>query len=176
VLVAAVFLGPLLVALWLYYSGSILQPEGRVNRGALLEPIVNLDEALPGNAVSEERAWLLLYRNVGTCEQACLERLYAIRQMRLMLGREMDRVVRIFLHGDTAPDTLFHVEEHEGLVSVQDAELSLLLANKKPEGLADGGYYLVDPHSNLVMYFPPDLEPGDIVDDIKRLLKLSRIG
>ena len=40
----------------------------------------------------------------------------------------------------------------------------------------DGGYYLVDPHGNLVMYFGPDIDPRDMVDDIKRLLKLSRIG
>jgi hypothetical protein len=35
---------------------------------------------------------------------------------------------------------------------------------------------LIDPLGNLVMYFQPDLDPSQMVDDIKRLLKLSRIG
>ena len=38
--IAAVFLGPLAVATWMYYSGAFT-PDGRTNHGALLEPIVN---------------------------------------------------------------------------------------------------------------------------------------
>lgn len=176
-LIAAVFFGPLIVATWLYYSGGALQPEGRVNHGALLEPIVNVPEQLPeSDVVGAGGSWLLIYQDLGPCADDCRNGLYTIRQSRLMLGREMDRVERIFLHGDEAPDTLFIDEEHQGLVALKDGGLSALLSNKKPAGLADGGYYLVDPHGNLVMYFPPDIVPGDMVDDIKRLLKLSRIG
>ena len=51
-----------------------------------------------------------------------------------------------------------------------------VLDNKKPDALEAGGYYLIDPHGNLVLYFSPDIDPRDMVDDIKRLLKLSRIG
>ena len=99
-----------------------------------------------------------------------------LRQSRLMLGKEMDRMTRVFLHGTEAPDTLFIAEEHQGLVTLQDAALRTVLDNKKPEALPAGGYYLVDPHGNLVLYFRPDINPRDMVDDIKRLLKLSRIG
>jgi len=63
-----------------------------------------------------------------------------------------------------------------GLIALENGGLSAILTNKKPEGLAGGGYYLIDPLGNLVMYFAPDIVPGDMVDDIKRLLKLSRIG
>ncbi len=49
-LIAAVFLGPLVAAAWLYYSGQGLQPEGRTNAGRLLEPIVNVDETLTAEA------------------------------------------------------------------------------------------------------------------------------
>ena len=34
----------------------------------------------------------------------------------------------------------------------------------------------MDPLGNLVMYFEPETDPRDMVEDIKRLLKLSRIG
>ena len=49
--VAAVFLGPLVLATWLYFAGQDLTPEGRTNHGALLEPIVNIVDALPDSAL-----------------------------------------------------------------------------------------------------------------------------
>ena len=175
-LIAAVFFGPLLIAAWLYYGGDALQPESRANHGTLLEPIVNLNDSVPGSSILEGRLWLLLYADDNACGETCLESLYTLRQSRLMLGREMDRVQRVFLHGDEAPDNLLIADEHKGLITLQDDALRTVLENKKPEEIADGGYFLIDPHGNLVMYFDPGINPADMVDDIKRLLKLSRIG
>ena len=64
-IIAAVFFGPLLAAAWLYYQGDALQPEERANHGALLEPVVNLHDVVPGSAIPENRTWLLLYANDG---------------------------------------------------------------------------------------------------------------
>lgn len=175
-LIAAVFFGPLLGAAWLYYQGDVLQPDERANHGALLEPIVNLRDVVPGSAIPDNRSWLLLYADDGVCGDSCQNALYALRQSRLMLGKEMDRVERVFLHGAQAPDTLLITDEHKGLITLQDAALRAVLDNKKPGTLDAGGYYLIDPHGNLVLYFSPDINPRDMVDDIKRLLKLSRIG
>jgi len=177
-LLAAIFFGPLLVAAWLYYGGEALQPEGRANHGVLLEPFVNVDTEVDGAPLAplHEDAWLLLYAYDGPCETECREGLYTTRQLRRMLGREMDRLGRIFLHGPVAPDTVFLAAEHEGLVALQDGGLAELISTKTPAGAQPGGYYLIDPMGNLVMYFPPDLAPKDIVADLKRLLKLSRIG
>jgi len=163
-LVAAVFLGPLIVAAWMYYQGGSLQPEGRTNHGALLEPIENLANELPDSAIHVlyQQSWVLLYAQ--------------LRQSRLMLGKEMDRLTRVFLHGNTPPDTVFLAEEHAGLMTIEDGNLTRLLNNKKPADLPANGYYLIDPLGNLVMYFRPDLDPSEMVDDIKHLLKLSRIG
>ena len=88
----------------------------------------------------------------------------------------MDRLVRVFLHGETPPDTLLIASEHEGLVTLEDEALGGILAAKRPSDLEPGGYYLIDPLSNLVMYFRPDINPSDMVDDIKHLLRLSQIG
>ena len=175
-LIAAMFFGPLLFAAWMYYGGGALQPESRSNHGTLLEPIVNLADAVPGSALHDSRAWRLLYANDGECGDSCLQALYTLRQSRLMLGKEMDRVERLFLHGEQAPDTLLLTEEHKGLVTLQDSALRTVLDDKKPGSLPAGGFYLIDPHGNLVLYFSPDVGPRDMVDDIKRLLKLSRIG
>ena len=70
-LIAAIFFGPLLFAAWLYYSGDALQPESRANHGALLEPIVNLLDAVPESRVHDDRAWRLLYAEDGECGETC---------------------------------------------------------------------------------------------------------
>jgi len=178
ILIAAVFLGPLAFATWLYFAGQNLSPAGRTNSGALLEPIVNLTDALPASPLNEvgDGYWSLVYANPSVCDEACEYSLYTLRQSRLMLGREMDRLVRVFLHGDTLPNTVLLAEEHQGLVALQDSNLDNLLEAKKPADLESGGYYLVDPLGNLVLYFRPDIDPSAMVEDIKHLLELSRIG
>jgi hypothetical protein len=177
-ILAAIFFGPLIAATWMYFGGGELQPEGRSNHGALLEPIVAIVDELPDSVINahNDGYWVLLYLNEAECDDACRDGLYTIRQSRKMLGREMERVKRVFLHGESAPDTVFLSKEHEGLISIKDRDLSALLNTKRPESLAAGGYYLIDPLSNLVLYFPPGIEPSKMVDDIKKLLKLSRIG
>ena len=123
-----------------------------------------------------ESSWLFLYADSSACLDDCRNALYTIRQSRKMLGKEMDRIQRVFLHGSTVPDTVFLAAEHPGLITIEDTSLSRLLENKRPPELPAGGFYLIDPLGNLVLYFRPDIEPSDMVDDIKRLLKLSRIG
>lgn len=178
VLIAIVFFGPLFVAAWLYYGGHFAGTAGTTNHGALLQPIVSIREELPGSALHAHNAahWVLLYASRGECGPDCRNALYTTRQSRTMLGKEMDRLVRVFLHGDSPPDTVFIAAEHQGLITIEDASLNGLLDNKRPPALPAGGFYLVDPLGNLVMYFRPDIDPSDMVDDIKHLLRLSRIG
>jgi len=177
-LIAAVFLGPLLIAAWMYYQGDLVQPEGRTNHGALLEPIANLANELPNSPIHAhyEQSWVLLYPQDTACDAVCEDALYTLRQSRLMLGKEMDRLTRVFLHGNTPPDTVFLAEGHAGLMTMEDSSLTRLLNKKKPADLPANGYYLIDPLGNLVMYFRPDLDPSKMVDDIRRLLRLSHIG
>jgi hypothetical protein len=174
---ALVFFGPLILATWMYMTGR-LQPESMTNRGVLLEPVVALAEEMPGSPVVSlaDGQWLLIYVNEGRCDEDCRDALYRQRQIRLMLGQEMERVARVFLHGDAVPDRVFLENEHQGLKTITDKGLATLLEEKQPEGSHSGGIYLVDPLANLVMYFTPDLNPRDVVEDLKHLLELSRIG
>ena len=167
-LMALVFFGPLILAAWMYFGGSGLQPEGRTNHGALLEPIVNIGEVLPESAIvaHNDGYWVLVYVNDGACDEPCEFALYTLRQSRLMLGKEMDRLNRVFLHGETAPDKVLLADQHAGLITMQDSALSALLKTKKPAELSGGGYFLVDPLGNLVLYFRPDIDPSDMVEDI----------
>lgn len=176
-LIALAFVAPLMLATWMYTSGH-WQPDSSSNYGTILQPIVNLADELPASPVMalREHQWLMLYVNSGSCDQACLEALYRLRQSRLMLANEMSRVTRVFLHGESAPDKVFLEEQHAGLITITDKDLENFLAGKRPVEHKQGGIFLIDPLGNLVMYFSPDLLPAEMVDDIKHLLRLSRIG
>lgn len=174
--IAAVFLVPLVIAAWMYYSGAFV-PEGRTNAGTLLTPIVDLNDHSSGfSETLTESRWALIYLDRESCADPCRGALYKMRQSRLMLGNDMTRVVRIFLHGESTPDRVFLDREHAGLITTSDEDLGALLDRKRPRDLQPGGLYLVDPLGNLVMYFAADLEPHDMVEDIEHLLDLSRIG
>lgn len=175
-LIALAFFGPMALAMWMYFSGQDV--ELGANHGTLLEPIVNVYETLPDTALADvsDVPWRLVYKNIDECDQRCREALYTSRQSRTMLGREMDRIVRVFLHGSALPDTLFLQAEHADVIALSDQALADLLAAKTPENLTSGGYYLIDPIGNLVLYFPPGIDPKEMVSDIKRLLRISQIG
>lgn len=175
--VALAFGVPLMLATWMYKSDRWL-PDSGTNYGAILQPIINLADLLPSSPVVPltEHQWLMLYMNSGPCEKDCLEALYRLRQSRLMLANEMKRVSRVFLHGESAPDKVVLEEQHAGLISITDKDLEDLLSEKQPVEQTPGGIFLIDPLGNLVMYFAPDLPPGEMVEDIKHLLELSRIG
>jgi len=176
-LIALVFFGPLIFAAWMYYSGR-LAPTATSNHGDLIEPLVSLQASAAGERLGAQwpGLWQLVVSETGECGEGCREALVRMRQIRLMLGKDMDRVGRVFLHGNVAPDRVWLDAEHPGLKTTNDMALVALLAEHRPAASQSGGMYLVDPLVNLVMYFPPDLDPADVVDDLKHLLKLSRIG
>ena len=166
-LLALVFFGPLLLAAGMYFTGASFQPAGRTNHGDLLQPVVPISDDLPDSP---------FYSNRGTCDEACESALYIMRQARLALGNDMDRLGRVLLRVGSAPDTVIPGEKYAGTVILTDDALSAWLQDKKPADAASGGYFLVDPLGNLVMYFSPEIDPSAMVEDIEHLLELSRIG
>jgi hypothetical protein len=175
-LVAALFLGPLILAALMYYGGLDLRPAGRSNHGVLLEPVRQLSDQYPELQELSGGLWLLIYSNVDPCNNECRNALHTLRQVRLMLGNDMSRLARLFLHGDKPPDRVFLDEQHEGLRTMNNGSLAQDLWSTLPPGVLSEGFFLLDPLGNLVMYFRPDLSPREMVADIEHLLELSQIG
>lgn len=175
------FFGPLAIAVYLYYETD-WRPGDTGNHGELIVPAVPLPEVeLPllgggrSDADSLRHHWSLVYIGREGCAEHCREALYNGRQMRLALGRLMDRVQRVYLYVGEPPEAGFIAGEHPDLL-VADAtgpEAAPLL--EALTGQAEG-YWLVDPLGNAMMRYPADQAPRGMLEDIKRLLRLSRIG
>jgi len=194
---AALFFAPIALSFYLYYSRSAWGPVGRVNRGALIVPPHSVPEgALPllASGAPTEAAflrgkWTLLYVNLGPCAEQCRRKLYDTRQVRTALDRDMTRVQRVFVTVTGCCDLPWLEREHPDLVAVR-ADLpagqagapagAALLASIPtfdaiPAGRAER-IYVIDPLGNLMMTYAPDFEAKGLLEDMKRLLKLSHIG
>jgi hypothetical protein len=175
------FFGPLAVALFLYYDTD-WRPGGTNNHGELIVPAVPLPAvSLPtpdgGRTAPDflKHHWSLVYVGREPCTEACRDALYNGRQMRLALGRLMERVERVYLYIGEPPDAGFIAAEHPDLL-VADAgvpEAEELLRGLRGQAQ---GYWLVDPLGNTMMRYPADEPPRGMLEDLKRLLRLSRIG
>jgi cytochrome oxidase Cu insertion factor (SCO1/SenC/PrrC family) len=180
---AALFFAPLAVAFCLYY-GHLWHPGGRVNRGELIDPPRPLPplslSKVDGGATSPtflERKWTFLYVEAGACEDRCRERLYDTRQVRTALDRDRDRVQRVFLTGDPEAGALR--EPHPDLIMVRLDAAAKPLIERLPGGapaLRSGNVYVIDPLGNLMMVYAPGSPAKGLLEDMKRLLKLSSIG
>lgn len=187
-LLALLFLLPLAAAFYLYYGPVAWRPARLVNHGALIDPPRPLPEVvlptLDGGHTAPDflrHRWTLIYVGRGDCDTRCHEALYQIRQVRLALNADMERAQRLFIAADPCCDRAFLEREHPGLVVVRADDPAtarvLSLFPGDAGALADAGrIYVVDPLGNLMMMHPRDSNPKFLLEDLKRLLKLSQIG
>jgi cytochrome oxidase Cu insertion factor (SCO1/SenC/PrrC family) len=185
--VALMFFAPLALSFYLYY-GRDWHPGGRVNSGELIEParplpllslpLLSVD---PGHTNPQflKGKWTFLYVQRGRCDDECRTHLYDTRQVRLALDRDMNRVQRVFIGEGDCCDLKELRAAHPDLVAVRagPADESLLALLPMREGAANSHrVYLIDPLGNLMMFYAADAKPKGMLEDMKRLLRLSSIG
>jgi len=167
------------VAAWLAYF--VWPPHARTNYGELIEPRALSDPELrrpDGTSfrLSQLRGkWVLLQVDSAACGEECRNKLVYMRQARLALGKDAERVERVWLVDDDAvPDPAVQ-REHDGLTVARAPRTTLLAdlhAPKRPETYI----FLVDPRGNLMLRFPSDPDGRKMLRDLANLLRASRIG
>jgi len=168
-----------------YFTYFVLRPEGRSNYGTLLAPgrpmpsvmLRTLDGAeVP--AASLKGQWLLVVVGPSSCNTACERRLFAQRQLREMMGRERDRIDKVWLvtdEGELAPALRTAVQAPPAPATVLRVKREELTRWLQPEaGYApDDHLYIVDPLGDWMMRMPVDFDPGKVKRDLDRLLRGS---
>ncbi|WP_329605013.1 SCO family protein [Undibacterium flavidum] len=182
--VLAVCASPMIASYFTYY---VIQPGAKNNYGTLLDPrnypMPNLNlqsvDGKPSELTALKGKWVMLQIDEASCAETCQRKLLEMRQLRLVQGKEMDRIERVWLISDQQP-----VAEQ---IKPGIAGTHLLRADKAtlekwlPTDIAAGTslydhIYLIDPLGNLMMRFPKDADPNKVKKDLSRLLKASAIG
>jgi hypothetical protein len=190
---AGLFLLPLLLAFYMYYQTD-WRPVKRVNHGTLISPVrplppvhlqhVSLSGADPEPAAMTPESpgelrskWSIVYIGAGNCDEPCRQALYVMRQTRLSLNNDMSRVNRVFLTTGNCCALEFLAHEHPGLMVMDatSADGMRLLRNFPAEG-RPYSLFIVDPLGNLMMSYDSRQNPKGLLEDMRKLLRLSHIG
>jgi peroxiredoxin len=183
-LVLLVCASPLIASYFTYY---VIKPEKRTNYGTLIDqrahPVPALATAtLDGRPVPLQDfkgKWVMLMTGSGACADACRNQLFAMRQLRLMQGKEMERIERVWLITDREPLDTLVIREFDGthmLRADAAAVQGWLPVEAGDGGATDRHIYLIDPLGHLMMRFPRDPAPRKVYKDIYKLLKASAVG
>jgi hypothetical protein len=181
VLVLLVCAAPVIASYLTYY---VIRPSGHGNYGDLIEPNRPLPAAaelplqdLQGQAVdpvSLRGQWLLVVVADGPCDERCEALLYMQRQLRERLGRDKDRVDRIWFVTGNAPvrADLLPAVQQATVLRTPRAALARWLEPAAGESLQNH-LYLVDPIGRWMMRFPQDAQPAKVKRDLEHLLRAS---
>ena len=112
-----------------------------------------------------------------TADGDCDKRLYMQRQLRDMLGRERERIDKIWLVTDDAelPAALRTALQADAGLRVLRAPREALAAWLQPDAghALEDHLYLVDPMGEWMMRMPADPDPAKVKRDLDRLLRAS---
>ena len=180
-LVLLVFVLPVLAS---YFSYYVLRPQGRANYSSLIEPSRSLPDlplrTLDGHPVAADTLrgqWLLIVLGPAACAADCQQRLYLQRQLREMLGRDRDRVDKLWLvTGDAPlPEPLRAALRAEPTLQVLRVPRAALAAWLQPDAghALEEHLYLVDPMGEWMLRVPAQPDPAKVKRDLERLLRAS---
>ena len=184
---AALFFVPLLASAWLYY-GTSWRPGGHINHGELIQPprplprvelprVKLAGELAPSDPTLFRSKWTLVYIGDGSCDASCRDTLYVMRQTRLALGTDMERLERVFLVTANCCAKDYLAREHAGITVLDAGGASgAQLLSRFPPGERAHTLFIVDPLGNLMMRYDVRRDPRGLLVDLRRLLELSQIG
>jgi len=181
---AALFLLPLVMAFFTYYCTG-WRPAGHVNHGVLITPARPLPPIRlpqPGGGAAPHGTpfrghWSLVYVGNGACDSACRRALYVMRQTRLALNNDMTRLRRVFLgSGECCARELLGPEQAGLEILDAGGPAGAALLREFPSPGREHSLFVVDPLGNLMMSYDARRDPHGLLEDLKKLLKLSHIG
>ena len=173
------------IAGWMALYVFELKPES-INYGTLVQPVKKLQWP-PLKSVSGElfengfgRKWVFLMFVQESCSEQCESNLFSIRQIKALLGRDTPRLQNVLvITGSVDAELNAFLIDYPNLIVIRNNSDSLVSQFQVPGVEAVGSsarLYLVDPDNNYMMYYASEIDHYRVLDDIKRLMKLSQIG
>ena len=175
-LLASVFILPVLLAKLALDNDWFNQ--AATNKGELISPPVDMSVL---QVTQQEPKWKLLYVLPEVCAIECENALYSIAQVYSALGKDSDRAeVVVIIHEKSNSAQLLLLKEKRNIRLFNTNLKSLQQVFK--ENSTDG-IYVADTLDNVILRYPLQLDrqqailhSRDILADMRKVLKLSRIG
>jgi hypothetical protein len=167
-----------------YFTFYVVRPQSLRSFGELINPQRALPDLAtlgldgkPGNLRDLKGQWLLVSVGSGNCDKACVQQLYFQRQLRESLGKDKDRLDRVWLVSDEQAPASDLQTGLQGAVVLRVAPSALAQWLEPASGHALSEHlYLVDPLGNWMMRFPANLDIATAARakrDLERLLRAS---
>ena len=204
-LIGGIPLTMILASTWLWYyvvrgDLDLLGLLGTANRGTLVQPPRQIDDhqlrEASGQSVRfadmEPRWAMVIPAAEGNCDEPCEKSLYVTRQIHVAMGKNFNRLRRVYISENSAENTQLTVQMlsdgrpapttgtfAEYLASEHSALQLLMLPDAGhralfPEYAADKStWYLVDPAGWVMMSYNGGVSYKDVITDLKFLLKNS---
>jgi hypothetical protein len=148
------------------------------NKGELLSPTLDMS-AIQDKAA--EPKWQLVYVLPSQCSIECENALYSVEQVWTALGKEHDRVrATVISTPDSDASVARRLNEHS---AVKLLKTNVESVNNVFKGEPVNAIFIADTLNNVILRYPLQVEQQqailhsrDILSDLRKLLKLSRIG
>ncbi len=134
----------------------------------MVEPYITLEQ-LGQPSPLDEKGWQLAYVLPPECKEQCQQQIHLMQQSHIALGKYQERVVPVIW---TSEETK-NVAQSIVVMQMNDSLSSRVKA---------GQMLIVDPLGQLVMSYTPEANEDlvrlskDVLADLRKLLKLSRVG
>lgn len=192
-LIVVMCLAPVVFAVLAYYVPALgLRPVDQNNYGTLVQPQRPLPDAAtlplrtldgqPFDLASLDGKWILVSADSGACPESCVRKLFILRNSHASQGKEVERLTRVWFITDDQeiPEQVMEAYKGTHILRADPAQLAAYLAPQasaaEREAALRTPMWIIDPLGNLMMQFPANAEPTEVRDDIRKLLRNSRIG
>ena len=174
-----ILLLPLLVltAATLMYQTGMFNPSQRTNQGYLLSPVLQLSDLLPEQSQQLHGSWQLILFDDGQPNGRSYDWIYWTRQIHVALGKDMDRVQRVFISSsDEMPARLQEIGGYQTFKLTREQIDAFTHGQVHGDPVSGGYLFVADPLGNVMLYYTGEQTGQQITKDLKKLLRISNIG
>ena len=186
--IALICIIPFSFAWYLAKNPQLIKDRQKTNFGHLVTPAQTIDYDLflqsPVTGVENlpelKGHWVIVQIVAApVCGAGCKQTLENTEKVRLLTSKDISRVRRLLVFpGNADPASTQDVARQYPalLMTGMSAALQQRLQEAVGGPVQDGTVFLLDPQSNVMMWYEPGADPFGILRDLQRLLRISQIG
>ena len=168
-----IFFLPIFASWYLVFFSDYKNEINSIENGDLIEPVISLGaiEARPVENnqpfIVAER-WTLVFFVNDDCDAVCQKKLYQVRQIRLALGKNVDKIDRLLIAKNPI-DWAEFAERYSGqkvLDSTMNDFTRIYDSFSSIQGFNENSFYLIDPYGFIMMRYSESVEPKGVIKDI----------